>query len=124
MQRPMHARRAVACAAALTTLIATIAVSHGQQPAAPPPPKPAVPVATNTVTANPDAYYGERVTLTAAVGQIFSRSAFSVNQRTVATANNRPNAAATDVLVLAPTLNGTVDLNAYVTVFGEVVRFD
>src|SRR5580765_1835420 len=36
------------------------------QPAAPPA-KPLVPVATNTVNANPDAYYGQGVTITAAV---------------------------------------------------------
>lgn len=123
MPRPMNARRVVACAAALTTLIATIAVSHAQQPAAPPPPKPVVPVATNTVTANPDAYYGENVTLTAAVEQIYSRSAFAVGQRTVPNASHAK-APGQDILVLAPTLHGVVDPNAYVTVLGELLRFD
>jgi hypothetical protein len=42
-----------------------------------------VPVATNTVTANPDAFYGQAVTLTASVEQIHSKSAFSVDQRRV-----------------------------------------
>jgi hypothetical protein len=125
----MDARRGAACAAALTTLIASLAITRAQQPpaapAAPaaPAPKPAVPVATNTVTANPDAYYGENVTLTAAVEQILSRSAFSVSQRTVGNAVNKK-ATGQDVLVLAPTLNSPVDLNAYVTVLGELVRFD
>src|SRR5262249_42377311 len=46
-----------------------------------------------------------------------SRSAFSVDQdRTTSTGN--------DVLVISPTLNGDVDLNTYVTVLGEVVKFD
>lgn len=124
MQRPMNARRAVACAAALTTTIATLAVLRAQQPPAPPPPlKPAVPVATNTVTANPDAYYGENVTLTAAVEQIYSRSAFAVAQRTVPGASTKK-PLGQDILVLAPTLNGSVDANAYVTVLGELMRFD
>jgi len=46
-----------------------------------PVPAPLVPVATNTVNANPDAYYGQGVTITAAVEQILSKSAFSVDQR-------------------------------------------
>src|ERR1044072_7775701 len=50
------------------------------QPAAPPA-KPLVPVATNTVNANPDAYYGQGVTITAAVDQVLSKSAFAVDQR-------------------------------------------
>src|SRR6185436_4557473 len=54
-------------------------------PAAPaaPAPKVLVPVATNTVTANPDAFYGQAVTMTASVEQIHSKSAFSVDQRRV-----------------------------------------
>src|SRR5438477_7785506 len=126
MRRPMDTRRATTCAAALTILIATLAVLHAQQPpAAPaaPAPKPVVPVATTTVTANPDAYYGENVTLTAAVEQIYSRSAFAVAQRTVAGASPKK-PGGQDILVVAPTLNGTVDPNAYVTVLGELVRFD
>jgi cytochrome c556 len=90
--------------------------------AAAPPAKPIVPVAVSTVAANPDAYYGESVTLTAAVDQILSRSAFSISQRTVGDAINKTSG--NDVLVLAPTLNGAVDRNAYVTVLGELVRFD
>ena len=48
-----------------------------------PAPKLLVPVATNTVTANPDAFYGQAVTMTASVEQILSKSAFSVDQRRV-----------------------------------------
>src|SRR5262249_32538524 len=55
----------------------------GAQPAAPPA-KPLIPVATNTVNANPDAYYGQGVTITAAVDQVLSKSAFAVDQRRVA----------------------------------------
>jgi len=91
------------------------------QPAAPPA-KPLVPVATNTVNANPDAYYGQGVTITAAVDQVLSKSAFAVDQRRVAgaPAPNKP----TDVLVLVPNLQSPVDPKSYVTVMGELVKFD
>ena len=93
----------------------------GQQPAAPVA-KPLIPVATNTVNANPDAYYGQGVTITAAVEQVLSKSAFAVDQRRVAgaPAPNKP----TDVLVLVPTLQSPVDPKSYVTVMGELVKFD
>jgi cytochrome c556 len=107
-------------------LIATFAVIQARQPAsrgaapgaaAPAPAKPLVPVVASTVAANPDAYYGETVTMTASVDQIFSRTVFSLDQDPTKSTGQ-------DVLVLAPTLQGPVDLNAYVTVFGEVVKFD
>jgi len=91
------------------------------QPAAPPA-KPLVPVATNTVNANPDAYYGQGVTITAAVDQVLSKSAFAVDQRRVAgaPAPSKP----TDVLVLVPNLQSPVDPKSYVTVMGELIKFD
>ena len=89
---------------------------------APAPPKPLVPVATNTVNANPDAFYGQGVTITAAVDRILSKSAFSVDQRRVGGVAAPPKP--TDVLVLVPTLQSPVDLKSYVTVMGELVRFD
>jgi cytochrome c556 len=126
MRRPLKARRGALLAAALTILIASFGVVRAEQRGGalePAPSRPLVPVATNTVTANPDAFYGESVTLTAAVGQILSKSAFSVDQKrtgqTVVTQTGP-----TDMLVIAPTLNGTVDLGSYVTVIGEVVKFD
>lgn len=93
-------------------------------PAAPAPaPKPLVPVATNTIAANPDAYYGQAVTITASVEQIFSKSSFTVDQRRVGeAAMAKP--AATDVLVLVPTIQRPVDLKSYVTVMGELMKFD
>jgi cytochrome c556 len=83
-----------------------------------------VPVATNTVTANPDAYYGQAVTMTAAVEQIFSKSAFAVDQRRVGAAAMALKRTPTDVLVLVPTIQSPVELKAYVTVMGELVKFD
>ena len=91
------------------------------QPAAPPA-KPLIPVATNTVNTNPDAYYGQGVTITAAVDQVLSKSAFAVDQRRVAgaPAPSKP----TDVLVLVPNLQSPVDPKSYVTVMGELIKFD
>jgi len=111
-------------------LIALYAVPGAQQPpaatpapAAPAPAKPLVPVATNTVTAHPDAYYGLAVTINAAVEQILSKSAFSVDQRRVGAAADVKHDP-TDVLVLVPTIQSPVELHAYVTVMGELVKFD
>ena len=115
---------------ALGLLIALYAVPGAQQPpaatpapAAPAPAKPLVPVATNTVTAHPDAYYGLAVTINAAVEQILSKSAFSVDQRRVGAAADVKHDP-TDVLVLVPTIQSPVELHAYVTVMGELVKFD
>jgi len=134
MQGPLKAIH-VAALVAFALLIALHAVPRAQQPpaappapAAPPPAvpapaKPLVPVATNTVTAHPDAYYGQAVTINAAVEQILSKSAFSVDQRRVGAAADVKRTP-TDVLVLVPTIQSPVELNAYVTVMGELVKFD
>src|SRR3954465_5814142 len=98
---------------------------RGQTPPrapAAPAPKPLVPVATNTVAANPDAFYGQAVTITASVEQILSRSAFAVDQRRVGEAAKK--SGPTDVLVLVPNIQSPVDLKSYVTVMGELVKFD
>ena len=76
-----------------------------------------MPVAASTLAANPDQFVGMTVTLTAAVDQRYGGTAFSVDQ-------DRATSAGQDVLVLAPLLNAPVEANAYVTVIGEVVRFD
>jgi cytochrome c556 len=81
------------------------------------PPQPLVPVAASTLAANPDSFVGMTVTLTAPVDQTYGGSAFSVDQ-------DRTKSADKDVLILAPLLNAPVEPNGYVTVIGEVVKFD
>jgi cytochrome c556 len=121
--------------ASATLVTVTLAQQRGSQPppqqppgppttAAPPaaptpglPPKPWVPVAASTLAAHPDAYYGEYVSMTGAVEQLLSKSAFSVDQ-------DRTKSTGQEVLVLVPTMQSSVDANAYVTVLGEVVKFD
>jgi cytochrome c556 len=100
------------------------AAPQGAPPAAPAAPgapatpqKPLVPLVSTTLAAKPDAYYGENVTLMAIVDQSLSPTAFSVDQ-------DKAKSTGKDVLVLAPRLNEPVELNTYVTVIGEVVKFD
>src|SRR4029078_1183709 len=95
-------------------------------PPAPPPaphpprprqPQPFVPIAANTLAANPDPYLGRNVSLTAAVDQRFGSTACTVDQ-------DKMKSGGQDVLVLAPLLNAPVEVNSYVTVIGEAVKFD
>ena len=85
------------------------------EPAAPP--KPLIPIAASTLAATPETYYGEPVSLAGVVEQNLSATAFSVDQ-------DKTRSTGKDVLVLAPKLQRQVALNTYVTVIGEVVRFD
>jgi cytochrome c556 len=124
----MHARRnlsdrVAALAAPLamfTILVASIVAAPAQQPPPPAagtaPPKPLVPVTASTLAGNPDGFIGEWVSVTGVIEQSLSRLAFAVDQGKLKSAG--------DILVLAPRLNGPVDPNTYVTVVGEVVRFD
>ena len=133
---PAHSASFVAVAMLVTLFVSVRAQQPPARPAAPtapaaapavptpaPAPKPLVPLATNTIAANPDAYYGQAVTITASVEQIFSKSSFTVDQRRVGAAADVPHAP-TDVLVLVPTMQRPVDLKSYVTVMGELIKFD
>ncbi|HUF23569.1 MAG TPA: hypothetical protein VMN81_05530 [Vicinamibacterales bacterium] len=96
-------------------LAVSLAVLAGTQAAAPPA-RP-LPVAASTLAAGPDAFYGQVVSVTGAVGRSLSATAFTVHQgKTPATGD--------DVLVIVPTLIEPVEPNAYLTVVGEAFRFD
>src|SRR5580704_5524507 len=131
MRRSFDRTRAACVAAGITILMASFATLDAQQPPAPAPAtpaaasqKPLVPLATNTIAANPDPYYGEGVTVMAAVGDVLSKSAFSVDQRPLGQTTGKAAKGPTDVLVIAPTLNSAVTHDSYVTVVGELVKFD
>ena len=79
-------------------------------------PQPIMPVAVSAILTTPDTYVGRTVTLTAAVEQRFGETAFSIDQDAKKTAP--------EILVLAAVLTAPVTPNSYVTVIGEVVRFD
>jgi len=111
---------ALALAALVTSFTATTAGQGGGQAPPPPantPPKPLVPVAASTVAANPDPYVGEYVTMTGAVETNLTKTSFSVDQ-------DKNKATGKEVLVLAPTLQKQADQNGYVTVIGQLVKFD
>ncbi len=110
---------AIALAAFVTSLTANTAGQGGQPPppAANTPPKPLVPVAASSVAANPDQYVGEYVTMSGAVEANLSKTSFSVDQ-------DKTKATGKDVLVLAPTLQKAADPNGYVTVIGQLIKFD
>lgn len=102
-------------AAALTASI----VMRAQQPpgGGPPAAKPLVPMTASSLALNPDPYVGETVSMTATVEQVLSKTAFSVDQ-------DKTKSTGKEVLVLAPALNAEPALNVYVSVVGEVVKFD
>lgn len=104
---------------ALALLLASFSVRAQQEkPAAPPAPgKPIVPVAASTLAENPEPYYGQQVSISGAVDRHLASLAFSVDQ-------DKSTRAPKDVLILTRTLTEVVGLNTYVTVIGEVVRFD
>ena len=89
---------------------------HARQAAPSPPPKPLVPAAANSIAANPDAFYGQHVTVTASVERILSPTSFTVDQD--------PKKSADELLVLVDVLNAPLEPNKYVTVIGEVVRHE
>jgi hypothetical protein len=100
--------------------LTTLSAGQGGQAPAPPagtPPKPLVPVAASSVARNPDQYVGEYVTLTATVESNLSKTGFSVDQ-------DKTKATGQEVLVLAPTLQKPADQNTYVTVIGQLIKFD
>jgi len=102
---------ACACAALAGTVLLA---QRGETP----PPKPYVPVPANVVAKSPDGLVGQNVTITAFIDKILSKSAFAVDQKV----KGAP--AGADILVLAPILNEPVEASKYVTVAGELVRFD
>jgi len=128
-------RRFIAFAGVMTASLAIVVAQQTQTPAPQPqgqqpqgqapqqgqrqggaPAKPIVPLAVSTIVRNPDPYIGEYVSVTAPVEQPLTKSAFSVDQDK--TKSDK------EILVIAPTLTGAVEANAYVTVLGELVKFD
>lgn len=105
--------------AGFVTALTTTTSGQGQAPppAAGTPPKPLVPVAASSVAANPDTYVNEYVTMTGAVEANLSKTSFSVDQD-----KNKPTGK--EVLVLAPSLQKPADANSYVTVIGQLIKFD
>ena len=123
MRRPSAARHMMAGAVmivATCALVASIGIRAQQAPGgggAGPAAKPMVPMAASSIVLNPDAHYGENVSLTGAVEQALTKTAFSVDQ-------DKTKSTGKEVLVLAPSMQKPADANAYVTVIGQLIKFD
>jgi hypothetical protein len=103
-----------------TAGLSSVALANEEQAPAPPagtPTKPLVPVAASSVAANPDSYVGEYVTMTGAVEANLTKTSFSVDQ-------DKAKSTGKEVLVLAPSLQKPADQNGYVTVIGQLIKFD
>jgi len=103
--------------ASVVLFAATLALKAQQAPPAQAGAKPLVPMTASSLLRNPQAHIGDNVSLMATVDTVLSKTAFTVDQDATKTA-------ALTLLVLAPTLTAAPDVNGYVTVQGEVLRFD
>ncbi|MGE3275412.1 MAG: hypothetical protein AB7O67_09890 [Vicinamibacterales bacterium] len=122
MRGQMDVRRhagSLALAAAATALLVSTALSAqgGGQGGPPTPSEPLVPVTASSVVRFPDRYEGKPVTLTATVESSLSPMMFTVDQ-------DPTKATGEEVLVLPRNMNAPVKPNAYVTVIGELVKYD
>lgn len=90
---------------------------RGGRGAGGPAPRAPLPVAASSVGMNPDTYIGEYVSMTGVVEQNLSKTAFSVDQ-------DKTKNTGKEVLIIAPTLLSAADVNTYVTVLGDLVKFD
>lgn len=108
---------AVGAAAALLSVSLVLRAEQGPPPAQAGAPRPLVPMTASSLLRDPAPHIGENVSLMATVETVVSRTAFTVDQ-------DRTRATGREVLVLAPTLTAAPDLHSYVTVQGEVMRFD
>ena len=82
-----------------------------------------MPVATNAILQNPDAYYGKLVTISAGVEQALSKTLFLVDQRRAVGAGE-VQAVGKPILVIAPYLTSLLDHKNYVLIRGEIVKLD
>jgi cytochrome c556 len=79
--------------------------------------RPLVPMTASTIAREPAAHLGENVSMMAAVETVLSKTIFTVDQ-------DKSKATGREVIVIAPTLTAAPDVNTYLTIQGEVMRFD
>lgn len=75
-----------------------------------------VPMTASTIARNPAAHMGETVSMMATVEAQLSKTVFTVDQDKTKTGE--------EILIIAPTLQTPPQANAYVTIQGEVFKFD
>lgn len=78
--------------------------------------KPLVPMTASSLLRNPQSHIGDNVSLMATIDTILSKTVFTMDQD--------PTKSGDAVLVIVPTLNEQPQANSYVTVQGEVFKFD
>ena len=103
--------------AASATLAGSIALRADQGPPQGGGAKPLVPMTASTIARDPAAHMGENVSMMAAVEAVLSKTVFTVDQ-------DKTKSTGHEVIVLVPTLQAAPELNAYLTVQGEVFKFD
>lgn len=79
--------------------------------------RPLVPMTASTIAREPAAHLGENVSMMASVETVLSKTVFTVDQ-------DKSKATGQEVIVIAPTLQSAPELNSYLTIQGEVIRFD
>jgi cytochrome c556 len=105
-------RTPVSVVASVVVLAATVAIRAQQAP-----PATLVPVTAASLVAQTDRYVGQVVAVYGTVDTTLTSTTFSMDQDPKKPSMN-------DVLVIAPNLNSHAKPGEYVTVVGEVMRFD
>jgi hypothetical protein len=115
-------RGSICLIAAGTVLVLTMAVPRAQRQRTDNSAE-GLPVATNVIRQNPDAYYGKLINVSAGVEERLSPTAFVVDQRK-AVGLNQLQAIGKPILVIAPYLTGPLDEKGYLSVRGQLLKFD
>lgn len=105
-------RRQALISASVVLLMATVAMTAQQAP-----PANLVPMTAASLAAQTDRYLGQVVAVYAAVETTVSKTAFSIDQ-------DPKRATLNDILVIAPHLHDHPAPGEYITVIGEVMRFE
>lgn len=117
------ARNGVGLLVATSIVVATTAVADAQRRREANP-NPTVPLATDVIAANPGAYYGKLVTISAGVEEVLSNTAFTVDQKHIVPGSKEVISTGQPILVIAPSLNGPLDRKNYMLFVGELVKLD
>lgn len=106
-----------ACLMAAGLVVVLLEIPDGRQAPAAPPAKPLLPTAASSIAADPAAFIGQTVSVTASVDRILAPHRFVLDQDVKTTGTG-------EVIVLVDTLTAAPEVNAYVTVIGEVVAHE
>jgi len=119
-----HSSSLVSAGAAIAAaLLMAVAIAEAQRRGGRDNSAQGLPVATNTILANPDAYYGKLVTVSAGVDSMLSKTAFLVDQwKAAGTEEAVP--MGKPILVIAPYLTTGLEHRQYFLLRGQVMKLD